>query len=296
MPNEEANFCVGEDMVSIFASKLRQAVSESGSLLCVGLDPDPEKMPIDDIFTFCKQIVDTTANEVCAFKPNLAFFEASGLDGFKVLKDVVDYIHTAFPNKVVIGDGKRGDIDSSSARYAYSMFEILGFDATTVNGFGGHDSIKPFLDYSEKGVFIWCKSSNPDGYQFQGIYDSQQNRPTVFEEMAKMATAWNSNKNIGLVVGATFPKELAAVRHVAPDIPILVPGIGSQEGDLSNSLKAGVEKEFPNIFINSSRSIIYSSSDPNNYSHAAGQAAYKLKSDINKILTEISDSNFGMKA
>ena len=240
--------------------------------------------------------MDATAKDACAFKPNLAFFEASGLNGFSILKDVVDYIHSDFPDKVVIGDGKRGDIDSSSAKYAYSMFEILGFDATTVNGFGGYDSIKPFLDYSDKGVFVWCKSSNPDGYQVQGIYDSQQSSSTLFEEMAKMATAWNSNKNIGLVVGATFPKELAAVRHVAPDIPILVPGIGSQEGDLSNSLKAGVEKEFPNIFINSSRSIIYSSSDPNNYSYAAGQAAYKLKSDINKILTEISDSNFGMKA
>ena len=275
-------------MVSIFADKLRQAVTESNSLLCVGLDPDPEKMPIDDIFNFCKQIVDATAKDACAFKPNLAFFEASGLNGFSILKDVVDYIHSDFPDKVVIGDGKRGDIDSSSAKYAYSMFEILGFDATTVNGFGGYDSIKPFLDYSDKGVFVWCKSSNPDGYQVQGIYDSQQSRSTLFEEMAKMATGWNSNENIGLVVGATFPKELAAVRAVAPDIPILVPGIGSQEGDLGNSLKAGVEKEFPNIFINSSRSIIYSSPDPNNYSYAAGQAAYKLKSDINNILTEIS--------
>ena len=275
-------------MVSIFADKLRQAVTESNSLLCIGLDPDPEKMPIDDIFTFCKQIVDATAKDACAFKPNLAFFEASGLNGFSILKDVVDYIHSDFPHKVVIGDGKRGDIDSSSAKYAYAMFEILGFDATTVNGFGGYDSIKPFLDYSDKGVFVWCKSSNPDGYQVQGIYDSQQSRSTLFEEMAKMATEWNSNKNIGLVVGATFPKELAAVRAVAPDIPILVPGIGSQEGDLGNSLKAGVEKEFPNIFINSSRSIIYSSPDPNNYSYAAGQAAYKLKSDINNILTEIS--------
>ncbi len=274
-------------MVSIFADKLRQAVTESDSLLCVGLDPDPEKMPIDDIFTFCKQIVDATAKDACAFKPNLAFFEASGLNGFSILKDVVDYIHSDFPDKVVIGDGKRGDIDSSSAKYAYSMFEILGFDATTVNGFGGYDSIKPFLDYSDKGVFVWCKSSNPDGYQVQGIYDSQQSRSTLFEEMAKMATGWNSNENIGLVVGATFPKELAAVRAVAPDIPILVPGIGSQEGDLSNSLKAGIEQEFPNIFINSSRSIIYASSDLNNYSHAAGQAAYKLKSDINEILTQI---------
>ena len=275
-------------MVSIFADKLRQAVTESNSLLCIGLDPDPEKMPIDDIFTFCKQIVDATAKDACAFKPNLAFFEASGLNGFSILKDVVDYIHSDFPHKVVIGDGKRGDIDSSSAKYAYSMFEILGFDATTVNGFGGYDSIKPFLDYSDKGVFVWCKSSNPDGYQVQGIYDSQQSRSTLFEEMAKMATGWNSNENIGLVVGVTFPKELAAVRAVAPDIPILVPGIGSQEGDLGNSLKAGVEKKFPNIFINSSRSIIYSSPDPNNYSYAAGQAAYKLKSDINNILTEIS--------
>ena len=282
-------------MVSIFTDKLRRAVAESDSLLCVGLDPDIKKMPVDDIFTFCSQIVDATASEACAFKPNLAFFEASGLNGFSVLKDVVDYIHSTYPNKVVIGDGKRGDIDSSSAKYAYSMFENLGFDATTVNGFGGYDSIKPFLEYSDKGVFVWCKSSNPDGYQFQGIYDSQQTRRTLFEEMEKMASDWNSNKNIGLVVGATFPKELSAVRDLAPGIPILVPGIGSQEGDLSNSLKAGTEQEFPNIFINSSRSIIYASTDTDNYLDAAGRAAYKLKSDINKILTEIIDSNSGMK-
>jgi orotidine-5'-phosphate decarboxylase len=276
-------------MLSTFESKLRRSVISSDSILCVGLDPDPEKMPVEDIFSFCKGIVDGTASHVCAYKPNLAFFEASGLNGSSVLKDVVDYIHVTYPDKIVIGDGKRGDIGSSSSKYAYSIFELLGFDATTVNAYGGYDSIRPFIEYRDKGIFVWCKSSNPDGYQFQGGGPELESKTNVYEKMAEMSLEWNSHGNVGLVVGATFPCELAKVRSLAPGIPILVPGVGSQKGDLASSLESGAEKHFPNIFINSSRSINYASSDQESYSTAAGKVAAVLKEDINEILRQIPD-------
>ena len=186
----------------------------------------------------------------------------------------------------MIGDGKRGDIGSTSSRYATALFEFWDFDAVTVNAYGGRDSIQPFLNYEDRGVFVWCKSSNPDGGQFQGERSRPGAELALFERMAEMSTEWNENGNLGLVVGATYPAELEKVRELAPGIPILIPGVGSQRGDLARSLRAGMERDFANILISSSRSINYASSDAKNFSQAAGKAANMLRKEINTVLRD----------
>ena len=273
--------------MSVFLEKLEMSINGSNSLVCVGLDPDPRRMPIQDVFEFCAGIVDGAAEYSGAFKPNLGFFEALGIDGLTALKRMVEYIHDRYPGKLVIGDGKRGDIGSTSSRYATALFEFWDFDAVTVNAYGGRDSIQPFLNYEDRGVFVWCKSSNPDGGQFQGERSRPGAELALFERMAEMSTEWNENGNLGLVVGATYPAELEKVRELAPGIPILIPGVGSQRGDLARSLRAGMERDFANILISSSRSINYASSDARNFSQAAGKAANLLRKEINTVLSDI---------
>ena len=273
--------------MSVFLEKLEMSINGSNSLVCVGLDPDPRRMPIQDVFEFCAGIVDGAAEYSGAFKPNLGFFEALGIDGLTALKRMVEYIHDRYPGKLVIGDGKRGDIGSTSSRYATALFEFWDFDAVTVNAYGGRDSIQPFLNYEDRGVFVWCKSSNPDGGQFQGERSRPGAELALFERMAEMSTEWNENGNLGLVVGATYPAELEKVRELAPGIPILIPGVGSQRGDLARSLRAGMERDFANILISSSRSINYASSDAKNFSQAAGKAANLLRKEINTVLSDI---------
>ena len=270
--------------MSLFIRKLKNAIQESNSLVCVGLDPDPDRMPVQDVYEFCRVIVDGTSDYVAAYKPNMGFFEALGIDGLSSLKKIVEYVHRSHPDKLIIGDGKRGDIGSTSVKYASALFQYWNFDAATVNIFGGRDSIQPFLDYKDKGVLIWCRSSNSDGFQVQGLSSDSDSSPSLFERIATMAVEWNKNGNVGLVVGATFPKELSIVRKLAPRIPILVPGIGPQKGDLENSLASGAETGFPNLLISSSRSINYASDSPSGFGSAAGRSAKSLKESINSIL------------
>ncbi len=252
-------FKYNDSIMSKFKDKLINSCKSSNSFVCVGLDPDPSKIPSGSVLDFCKDIVDSTSDVVAAYKPNLAFFEALGLEGLTSLKNLVDYIHKEYPEKLTIGDAKRGDIGSSSAKYASALFEYWGFDSVTVNAFAGKDSIDPFLQYKDKGVFIWCKSSNADGPQIQGEFDTKSQNSALFERIAIFASEWNKNENIGLVVGATYPKDIYRVRKLSPGLPILIPGVGSQEGSLSESVSAASELSFPNFLINSSRSIIYSS-------------------------------------
>ena len=263
--------------MSKFKDKLINACKASDSFVCVGLDPDPKKITSNSIFDFCKDIVDSTSDVVAAYKPNFAFFEALGLEGLTSLKFLMDYISGEYPEKLTIGDAKRGDIGSSSEKYAYSLFEYWGFDSITVNAFAGEDSVRPFYQYTDKGVFIWCKSSNPDGLQFQGEFNSEREEISLFEKIAVSAYDWNKNDNIGLVVGATYPDDIARVRKLAPGLPMLIPGIGSQEGELDASVSSAVELEFPNFLINSSRSIIYSSD--------SFKSADNLRNSINKSLS-----------
>ena len=189
-----------------------------------------------------------------------------------------------YPEKLTIGDAKRGDIGSSSAKYAHALFDYWGFDSVTVNAFAGKDSIEPFLKYKDKGIFVWCKSSNPDGPQFQGEHDSKDDKLSLFENIALSVSRWNKYGNLGLVVGATYPDDISRVRGLAPGIPILIPGVGSQEGELELSVSAALDLGSPNFLINSSRSIIYSSGDSVSFSDSAREAATNLRNSINKYL------------
>jgi len=279
--------------MSKFIEKLQNVSSTKESLVCIGLDPDPVKMPCSDVFEFCRTIVDKTQCFTAAYKPNMGFFEALGIDGLRALEKVVEYIRLNYPDIFLIGDGKRGDIGSTSAKYAHAMFDLWDFDAITVNAFSGFDSIEPFLEYSDRGVFVWCKSSNPDGYQFQDLVVSGQNGKKVFEIIAEYCVKWNSSNNLGLVVGATYPQELANIRKIAPEIPILVPGVGTQSGDLEASLKSGLAVETHGLLISSSRGIIYASDQVSDYGSQAARASSELREKINTILRDINRSLAG---
>ncbi|MCH2310364.1 MAG: orotidine-5'-phosphate decarboxylase [SAR202 cluster bacterium] len=267
-----------------FREKLSTVVKKNKSMVCVGLDPDPQKMPVKNTFDFCKNIIDSTSDLVAAFKPNLAFFEAMGIDGLRDLKKIVEYLQVQYPEILIIGDGKRGDIDSTSAKYASAMFDYWGFDVVTVNAFAGLDGIEPFLKYDDKGVFVWCKSSNKSGVEIQDV-DLSNSSGKFFHHLAKKSVEWDFNSNLGLVVGATFPEELKEVRLLAPNVPILLPGVGSQHGDLSLSVNYGFNGDFDSMLISSSRSIIFASSEINSFGESARKACDDLRIQINDILS-----------
>ena len=267
-----------------FREKLSRIVQKNNSMVCVGLDPDPQKMPVTNTFDFCKHIIDSTSDLVAAFKPNLAFFEAMGIEGLSELKKIVEYLQIQYPEILIIGDGKRGDIDSTSEKYAYSMFDYWGFDVVTVNAFAGFDGIEPFLKYEDKGVFVWCKSSNQSGIEIQDV-DLLNNSGKFFHHLVKKCVEWDFNSNLGLVVGATFPEELKEVRLLAPNVPILLPGVGSQQGDLRLSINYGFNGNSDSMLISSSRSIIYASSDENSFGESARKACDNLRIQINDLLS-----------
>ena len=270
--------------MSSFIQRLEAACNSRNSLLCVGLDPDPERMPVEDIFQFNRGIIDATADLVCAYKPNLAFYEAMGIEGLTALKQTVDYIREVAGEAVIIGDAKRGDIGISAKVYAKAMFQTWGFDAATVNSYGGHDSIIPFLEYPGRGVFIWCRSSNAGAGDLQGAPISDGNEgKLVYQRNAVNAREWNVDGNIGLVMGATYPEELRAVRDLCPEMAFLVPGVGSQGGDLEAAIRWGTDSRGRLAIINSSRQIIYASKG-SDFAEAARREAAKLRDQINRVL------------
>lgn len=273
--------------MSKFKDDLQRISALKKSLICVGLDPDPDKMPVSDVYEFCKVIVDQTEEFVTAYKPNLAFFEALGLNGLIALEKLISYVKTNYPNVLLLGDGKRGDIGDTSRRYAYAMFNLWDFDAVTVNAFAGFDSIESFLEYRDRGIFVWCKSSNPDGHQLQDLSINGNNSKKVFQVIAENCVEWNTNDNIGLVVGATYPEELQIVRDIAEDLPILVPGIGPQMGDLEASVKAGLAKKDHGLLISSSRGIIYASNEVNMYGDEARNSSQELSKKISNVLDRV---------
>ena len=262
-----------------FLEKLLQAARSNRSLLCIGLDPDPELMPKVDVFQFNRAIIDATSDLVCAYKPNLAFYEALGIEGLKALERTVAYIPKGIP---IIGDAKRGDIGSTARAYARALFETLGFDAATVNPYLGYDSLEPFMEYKGKGVFILCRTSNVGSADFQALPVSQTGTP-LFEMVAQRAREWNLYGNLGLVVGATYPEELRRVRQICPEMPLLIPGIGAQGGDLASAVRYGVDAEGEKAIISSSRQIIYASKGED-FAAAAREAALNLRDQINLYL------------
>ena len=270
-----------------FVDRLWEASRANRSLVCVGLDPDPDLMAIPSVLEFNRAIVDATQDLVCAYKPNLPFYEALGREGIEALEKTVSYIRERAPGVVIVGDGKRGDIASTNVKYAKAMFETWGFDAATVNAYGGGETLEPFLDYPERGVFVWCRSSNPGAAELQDLRLGPENHSmALYEWMAQRASAWNSRGNVGLVVGATYPEQLRIVRAHCPGMPILVPGVGAQAGDLQGSVKQGLDAGPLNILVSSSRGITYASRDEEHFAQAAREAAGRLKDSINRILTQ----------
>jgi len=258
-----------------FTCKLREATDRNNSLLCVGLDPDPERLPTGvTIAQFNREIIDATHDLVCAYKPNLAFYEAAGLEGLKALEHTLSFIP---PNIPVIGDAKRGDIGNTARMYARSLFDVFGFDAVTLSPYLGLDSIEPFTAYSTKGLFLLCRTSNPGARDFQ---DLKVEGVPLYEHVALKALEWDAHGNLGLVVGATHVRELSRIRHLCPDMPLLIPGVGTQGGDLPGVVKSGTDRAGRNAIINSSRAILFASAGPD-FAEAARQAAMNTRESIN---------------
>jgi orotidine-5'-phosphate decarboxylase len=266
-----------------FIEKLAKAVQKNQSLLCVGLDPDPALMPEKTgILEFNQAIIEATADLVCAYKPNLAFYEALGSEGLEILKRTRDYISGDIP---VIGDAKRGDIGNTAKAYARSIFAYFNFDATTVNPYLGFDSIEPFVQYHDRGVFVLCRTSNAGAVDFQSLpCEVNGRRQLLFENVAEKVSQWNTHGNLGLVVGATYPEELKLLRQRFPDMPLLIPGVGAQGGELSRVVSYGVDASRQRTIINSSRQILYASKG-RDFAEAARRAARELRDQINHFLS-----------
>lgn len=261
-----------------FITKLVNTTRKNNSLLCIGLDPNPDLMPKVDILEFNKAIIDATYDLVCAYKPNLAFYEALGIEGLTILEKTVAHIPNDIP---IIGDAKRGDIGNTAKAYAKALFSIFGFDAATVNPYLGFDSIEPFISYQDKGVFILCRTSNPSAVDFQDLRCDTGS--SLYETVAHKAREWNVYGNIGLVVGATYPEELKKIRSICPEMPLLIPGIGAQGGDLALVVKYGVDAHGQGVLINVSRQILYASRE-GDFAQAARNTAEKIRNQINSYL------------
>jgi len=260
-----------------FTDKLLNASRKNKSWLCIGLDPDPELMPGVDVLQFNKTIIEATCDLVCAYKPNLAFYEALGTEGLVILEKTVKYVAGDIP---VIADAKRGDIGNTAKAYAKALFSILGFDAATVSPYLGFDSIEPFINYQDKGVFILCRTSNRGATDFQNL---RTNGLPLYEVVAQKAKEWNIHGTIGLVVGATYPEELKRVRSICPEMPLLIPGIGAQGGDLASAVSYGVDARGEKAIINVSRQILYASKEKD-FAQAARNMAEKICKQINSYL------------
>ena len=275
-----------------FINRLELACDTNKSLLCIGLDIEPSRIPVLDPFEFNKAIIDSTHDLCCAFKPNLAFYEAMGIDGLRLLEKTIDYIRSSSPTNIIIGDAKRGDIGPSGSAYAKAMFEVWNFDAVTINAWGGYDTVEPFISDETRGAFIWCRGSNPGSGDLQDLQvESALGLNAIYEIMAQSAQMWNYNNNIGLVVGATVTDQLKSVRALCPKQPILIPGIGAQGGDLNASVLNGVDSRGRLALINSSRGIIYASQQ-RDFADAARQAAAEVNNNINSTL---ADAGYGWK-
>ena len=272
-----------------FAELLAGAWAKNDSLLCVGLDPDPAKFPAhlrnkpDAIFRFCAEIADATADLACAFKPQIAYFAARRAED--QLEALIAHIHDKHPGVPVILDAKRGDIGSTAEQYAIEAFERYRADAVTVNPYMGRDSVEPWLAWADKGVILLCRTSNPGGsdLQFQKL---GADGAALYEIVAeKVAREWNPDNQyagqLGLVVGATFPAELARVREIVGDLPLLVPGIGAQGGDIEATVKAGRTASGTGLMINSSRAILYAGQGED-FAAAARQVAQETRAAINR--------------
>ncbi len=268
--------------MSAFITQLEQAWARSDSLVCVGLDPEIERFASavaggpSPIFQFNKAIIDATAELVCAYKPQFAHYAA--YEAEDQLERTIEYIHRTYPGVPVILDSKRGDVGNTAERYAIEAFERYGADAVTVNPYLGGDSLEPFLKHADKGVIILCRTSNPGARDLQ---DLEIGRRKLYHTVAELAAhRWNSRGNCLLVVGATYPRELAEVREIVGNMPFLVPGVGAQGGDVDQAVRSGQTADGTGLIISSSRSILYASSG-DDFASAARKATMTLREQIN---------------
>jgi orotidine-5'-phosphate decarboxylase len=266
-------------MTETFRDRLLAVQERTDSALCVGLDVDPRRLPAglapdrEGIGTFIRGIVNATSDLVCAYKPNLAFFEAMGGFGFAALEDALKAIPSGI---ITIADGKRGDIGTTAERYATAMFRVLGFDAATINPYQGEDGVAPYIEDPARGAFLLCKTSNPGSADFQDLMcDDGERRAPLYELVARRAVDWSGAGNVGLVVGATFPEQLARVRRIAPDLPFLIPGVGTQGGEADEAMRLGADANGRLAVINVSRQVLYAS-DGSDWELAARREAEAL--------------------
>ncbi len=266
-----------------FVERLRAAAQKNRSWLCVGLDVVLDRLPAglphtsDGACQFVSAVIEATSDLVCAYKPNFAFYEAMGVDGWRMLCEMRQMI----PQEIVlIADAKRGDIGSTSEAYAQAIFDRMGFDALTVNPYLGRDAIQPFLDRRDRGVIVVTRTSNPGARDFQDLLVGAE---PLYLAVTRQVMAWNEHGNCGLVAGATYPAELASIRQIAPTLPILIPGVGAQAGDLAAAVKAGRDNNRAMAIVNASRSVIYAGDGPD-YAQEVRRAASRLRDEINAAL------------
>ena len=269
-----------------FLEQLQGAERQNGSLLCVGLDPEPGKFPasmkgdVSKIYDFCAQIVDATADLAISFKPQIAYFAAHRAEN--QLEKLMAHMRRIAPHVPVILDAKRGDIGATAEQYAIEAFERYGADAVTLSPFMGFDSVQPYLKHHGKGAFLLCRTSNPGGDDLQNQrLASLEGQPLLYEHIAKLAQGpWNLNGQLGLVVGATYPAEIERVRSLAPTLPLLIPGVGAQGGDAVATIKAGYRQSkgatTGAVIVSSSRAILYASSG-DDFAQAARQEAMRTR-------------------
>ncbi|HET9391390.1 MAG TPA: orotidine-5'-phosphate decarboxylase [Steroidobacteraceae bacterium] len=268
--------------MSAFIRQLAASWERNDSLICVGLDPEIERFPrhiaaqASPIFQFNKAIVDATADLVCAYKPQFAHYAA--YEAEDQLERTIEYIHRTHPGIPVILDSKRGDIGNTAERYAIEAFERYGADGVTVNPYLGADSLEPFLKHADKGVVVLCRTSNPGARDLQDLEVGARKLYQVVAEL--VAKSWNSRGNCLLVVGATYPRELAQIREIAGNMPFLVPGVGAQGGDVAQAVSSGQTPDGTGLLISSSRGILYGSSD-DDFTVAARAATQKLRDQVN---------------
>jgi orotidine-5'-phosphate decarboxylase len=271
-----------------FVTQLEQAWRRNESLVCVGLDPEPARFPAgmrdapDAIFAFCREIVDATADLVCCFKPQIAHFAA--LRAEDALERLIAHIHAQHPDIPVILDAKRGDIGSTAQNYAIEAYDRYAADAVTANPYLGRDSVQPFLDRADRGVVLLCRTSNPGARDLQDLVVSNADgtaQPLYQHIAILVARDWNANGNCALVVGATYPRELAEVREIVGAMPLLVPGVGAQGGDVAGVVQNGKSPAGTGLIVSSSRAILYAGAD-GDFAAAARRATQTLRDEINR--------------
>ncbi|MGH2351145.1 MAG: orotidine-5'-phosphate decarboxylase [Chloroflexota bacterium] len=267
-----------------FKERLARAMARNDSLLCVGLDPEVGKLPAplrnrppaEAVVAFNRRIIEATADLVACYKPNLAFYEALGPAGLEALRETLALI----PEEVLtIGDAKRGDIANTMRLYAQALFDVYGFDAVTASPYLGRDALEPLLCRTDRGVFVLCRTSNPGTAEITNLQVEGQ---PLFVRIAERVQAWNENGNTGLVVGATYPRDLATVREVCPDLPVLLPGVGAQHGALEDSVAAGLDGDRAGLLVVAARQVLYASSG-DDFPQAARRVAQEVRARINRV-------------